>query len=200
MQPPRDLLDWGYWRTLRPVSNRAKPVGVADHYTVRLKGFAGSLGQGWQIDRRRGRWFGSETGNDAGALFLTVDNGAMRGQYRAEAGGQPVSLSLGIIPPEQQQSVVSSYKPLEPVRQERIAGEECVWSEATLQGEIVVVSGQHETCVTADGIPLRIFSHHRVLSARFTATALDRSPPSLSDFKPTARAFDWKAWGVKLKR
>lgn len=198
VQPPRDLLGWRRWGQAGDSSGPG-PVGAADNYTVRFEGQAAALGKAWRIERRRGAWSSVEMGNKDGALLASLDGAGMVGSYHAETGGRPVRLSLA-LKGRNPRSVRPTYAPIEPRQAERVAGEECLWSEHGGENGIVIVSGTHRTCVSADGIPLRIYSRHRALIADFKATSIDRSPPRSSRFSLPDRASDWSAWGIRLDR
>lgn len=198
MLPPRNLLDWDYWRILQGRGAAEPARGAVDH-TVRFEGRSHDKAAS-RIDRRRGNWSASLVESRDGSITFSVNTAGMVGYYQAAPGGRPVRLELR-LKPEDEPPTWPSWVPIEgrPIKQ--ADGEQCVWSNADGGGgEIVIVSGSHETCVTADGIPLAIYSRHRVLYADFTATSIDRTLPPAAEFRPPARALQWRDWGIRLRR
>lgn len=197
IRPPADLLRWAHWRDL-PVrgATASWPTGRARNYELRLEGTRG--GERQRVLRSRGDWTYTDRILGDGGRYLRIDNRIIGINYQADADGRPVSLDISRLPQGQVEADDSqTHLPTEPAATERVLGETCFWSrQGTAQG-VVVTSGEHRSCVTADGLPLKIYSHHRVLSADVTATHLTRRPPPLSALMPPAEAFDWRRWGVR---
>lgn len=198
VRPPRDLLRWSYWRNLAAAGDVAPERRVPDH-ELRLASRHGANMEGSRIMRRRGAWSYSEDTERAGERRIQIANRVISIGYGAEADGRPVRLEIHRLPPDQVQHGDSpSYVRIEPASSERVIGETCFWSrQGSAGGGIVVTSGEHRDCVTADGLPLRIFSYHRGGGADLIAISLVRRAPPLSAFMPPAEAFNWARWGVR---
>lgn len=194
VRPPRDLLRWRYWRALAGTPAPAAPAG----HEIRLASEGGRSVQAWRVIRRRGDWGYVATGDQDGTERTNLDTPTVGIQYEAEADGRPVRLSIF---PQALRPIAPAgapaFEPIPPAQSERVLGEECVWSGPSSAHGIVVTSGEHRECVTADGLPLRIFSAHRVVSANLVATLVSRRAPSAESMLPPAAAFDWARWGLR---
>lgn len=194
--PPADLLRWADWRDLPPPSG-APPPSAPLEYDLRLAEAGDTGGERSRIMRRRGPWTYLEQVRQDTNRSVTLDNRIVILSYEAEADGRPIRLVLRRLPADRLQVMEgAAYVRVDPPASERVIGETCFWSERDL-GHGVVTSGSHRLCLTADGLPLRISSHHRVTIADLTATALTRGPPPLAALMPPREAFDWARWGIR---
>lgn len=198
VRPPRGLLRWSYWRTLAGRGGMAPARAVPDHELHLASGPRANSDLS-RIMRRRGDWTYSDTGSPAGIRRVQIDNRIISVAYDAEANGRPVRLEIHRLPPAPGQSGnAPGYVGIEPASSERVIGETCHWSRhGPAGGGIVITSGEHRDCVTADGLPLRIFSRHRGGGTDLTAIRLVRRAPPLSALMPPAEAFDWSRWNVR---
>lgn len=196
IRPPADLLRWPYWRDLPAEGSPvAWPAHRPRNYELRLQG--SGAGERERVLRSHGDWTYTSRILSGSVRHFRIDNRIVAIGYEAEADGRAVSLAIHRLPPEQ---VAADDLPrqvrVDPPESERVIGETCYWSQHGSSEGIVITSGHHRECVTADGLPLRVISHHRVLLADLTATRLVRRRPRLSALMPPVEAFDWALWGV----
>lgn len=192
--PPATLLDWSRWRDVAPPV--PLPAVVRPDYEIELVGATG--GERARTMRRRGSWAYSESRRSDRRTYY-LDNRAVGIAYEAEPDGSPVRLQIDILPPEQvRANDAAGFTPVDGLPPEQVLGETCRWSDRT--GWIVITSGMHRTCATADGLSLRIFDHHRVLYADLTAVEIRRASPPLDALMPPREAFDWARWGIRPAR
>jgi hypothetical protein len=195
--PPADLLRWAYWFNLPPLSGTPPPPRAPLDYELRLGAGDDYGSERSRIMRRRGPWTYLEQVRGDGNRAVTIDNRIVALTYEAEADGRPIRLTLQRMPAIQLRNNESaSYVRVDPPASERVLGETCFWSERDL-GAGTFTSGSHRLCLTADGLPLRIFERHRVLMANLTATALTRERPPFAAMMPPREAFDWSRWGIR---
>ncbi|HMG47347.1 MAG TPA: hypothetical protein VK614_07790 [Allosphingosinicella sp.] len=192
VRPPLDLLRPLYWRALAGTPEAGAPAG----HEIRLAMEGDRSAQAWRVIRRRGDWAFVATGDQGGTERTSLETPTLAIQYETEAGGRPVRLSIHPQPPRPIASGAAAFEPIPPPQSERVLGEECVWSGPSSAHGIVVTSGEHRECLTADGLPLRIFSAHHVVSADLVAIRVSRRAPSAESMLPPAAAFDWARWGV----
>lgn len=199
IRPPADALDWENWRSLAQRAESAASGEQAANFEVRLENLPRNGGTQLRIERRRGDWSYSRRDN-YGRLYIAVDQRAFASSVELlEPGNEPVSLTIQRRQSDRMPLASMTLVPTEPKRTETVLGEECIWSQPGGEGAIVIISGSHGTCVTPDGIPLRIFSYHRVLNADLTATQLRRSRPRIEEMMPPREIFEWAAWGIDLE-
>lgn len=192
VMPLRNLLRWSQWMKLAPPSSEDH---LQSDYDLALEGENGGTRK--RTLRRRGAWFYTESMTAAGDRSIDINNGSVRLHARLEGDGRPVSLSVRGASVEERRLPAPHWTPIDPVATEQVLGETCTWSRnSSAGGGIVVTSGDHRTCVSSDGLPLRIYGHHRVLNANLTATSIRRMSPPLSRVMPPAALFDWRAWGI----
>lgn len=198
VRPPTDLLRWSYWRDLQ--AEHPPPVWPARrprNFELHLHGPRG--GDRERVLRSHGDWSYTHRISHDGSRHIRIDNRIVAVGYETEADGRAVSLSVSRLPAEQVAADdSSSYVRADPPQAERVMGETCYWSQRGTGGGVIVISGEHRECVTAEGLPLRVFSHHRVLIADLTATRLVRRRPRLSALMPPAEAFEWPSWSVTV--
>jgi hypothetical protein len=194
--PPADLLRWAYWFNLPALSGAPPPRPPLD-YELRLGRGSDYGAEQSRIMRRRGPWTYLEQVRGDGNRAITIDNRIVSLTYEAEADGRPIRLTLQRMPAMQlRNNEGATYVRIAPPASERVIGETCFWSERDL-GPGTTTSGAYRLCLTADGLPLRIFDQHRVLMANLTATALSRGPPPFAAMMPPREAFDWARWGIR---
>lgn len=191
VRPPRDLLRWSYWRALAGTPVPVEPAG--HEIGLVMEGDRGV--QAWRVIRRRGDWGYVATGDQDGTRRSSLDTPIIGIQYETEADGRPVRLTIHPQPPR---PIAPAFEPIPPPQSERVLGEDCVWSQPWSAHGIVVTSGEQRECLTADGLPLRIFSAHHVVSADLVATSVSRRAPSTESMLPPDAAFDWARWGVRF--
>lgn len=195
--PPADLLRWADWRDLPPLSGAPPPPRAPLEYELRLAQADDMRGgERSRIMRRRGPWTYLEQVRGDTTRAITLDNRIISLSYETEADGRPIRLALQRLPVDQlRNNEAATYARVDPPASERVIGETCFWSEQN--HGLVVTSGSHRWCLTADGLPLRISAHHRVWIADLTATGLSRRPPPLAAMMPPRAAFDWARWGIR---
>jgi len=199
VRPPADLLRWAYWRDLAPLGTAPAQPRAQFDYDLRLADAANQGAVKWRIMRRRGPWTYQESVQWAAhRRYVALDNRRIVLSYEAEAGGRPVSLAITRLSPEQVlANDDTAHRRIVPPESEQVIGEACLWSDNVSHGGVVVISGSNRECLTADGLPLRVTSHHRVWHANLTATALSRASPPLAAMMPPDEAFDWARWGIR---
>jgi hypothetical protein len=197
VRPPADLLRWAYWRDLAPLGAMPAQPRAQFDYDLRLTA-AGLGGEQSRILRRRGPWTYTESVLGEARRSIGIDNRVIMLAYHAEADGRPISLTVSRLSPEQLlANDGAGHRRLDPPESGQVIGETCFWSDHVSHYGVVVTSGSHRECLTADGLPLRVANHHRGWIANLTATALRRGSPPRAALMPPREAFDWARWGIR---
>ena len=195
--PPRGLLRWRSWRAVaRPAEPVAPPSNRPPDYEVRLEG-GGDGTQRAHIVRASRGWTYQES-RWPHMRSLMIRSVAVAIDYREEADGRPLSLTVRPISAAERQSVLPPLPegPLPPPV-DRVIGEDCSWAEPPPGPAIVVTSGTNRRCITRDGLPLRIIYGHRGPVTNLTATHIARRPLPMRALEPPRSAFSWSAWGLR---
>ena len=184
--PPRDLLALG----LAPPPAAPATVSEPDH-EVEMVG--DEPADGSYVLRRHGRFF-SEARRRSGERTLYLGNGAVTVDFREDAVGRPLSLTIAHVESGPFDRHAARWETVPRRRPERLLGETCTWQEDAA----VRSTDRHYYCRTGDGIVLKTeaWYHWTGERQRFTARRLSRQPLRDADFAVPPRALDWANWGI----